>query len=118
MKKPLVLLLSFISFILFSTIAKGQFGTLASAVWITDCNQSNFLNTSGTAANQFGPNAFDNANLGVYTQNSNNLILRGAGVKTSKTPGTANVCSVRMHYRVYLQSSAPGHFNDIDLPLL
>jgi hypothetical protein len=57
-------------------------------------------------------------NLGVYTQNSNNLILRGAGVKTSKTPGAANVCSVRMHYRVYLQSSAPGAFNDIDLPLI
>src|SRR6187399_39264 len=117
MKKPLALLLSFISFILFSTIAKGQsFGTIASAVWITNCNQSNFLNTSGNPANQFGPSAFDNANLGVYTQNSNNLILRGAGVKTSKTPG-ANVCSVRMHYRVYLQSSAPGAFNDIDLPL-
>ena len=117
MKKPLVLLLSFISCILFSTIANGQFGTFASAVWITDCNQSNFFNTSGTVANQFGPNAFDNANLGVYTQNSNNLILKGAGVKTSKTPGAANVCSVRMHYRVYLQSSAPGAFNDIDLPL-
>ncbi|HMK18066.1 MAG TPA: hypothetical protein VK492_07705, partial [Chitinophagaceae bacterium] len=118
MKKPLVLLLCFISIILFSTIAKGQsFGTFASAVWITDCNQSNFLNTSGTAANQFGPNAFDNTNLGVYTQNSNNLILRGAGVKTSKTPGAANVCSVRMHYRVYLQSNAPGAFTDIDLPL-
>src|SRR6478752_5845992 len=93
MKKPLALLLSFISIFLFSTIAKAQsFGTFASAVWITDCNQSNFLNTSGTAANQFGPSAFDNANLGVYTQNSNNLILRGAGVKTSKTPGTANIC--------------------------
>src|SRR6188768_2743964 len=117
MKKPLALLLSFISFILFSTIAKGQFGTFASAVWITDCNQSNFFNTSGAVANQFGPNAFGNANLGVYTQNSNNLILRGAGVKTSKTTGTVNVCSVRMHYRVYLQSGAPGAFNDIDLSL-
>src|SRR5436190_6871702 len=117
MKKPLALLLSFISCILFSTIAQGQFGTLASAVWITDCNQSNFFNTSGTMANQFGPNAFDNTNLGVYTQNSNNLILRGAGVKTSKTPATGNVCSVRMHYRVYLQSATPGPFNDIDLPL-
>src|SRR6187399_2110335 len=117
MKKPLALLLSFISFILFSTIAKGQFGTIASAVWINDCNQSNFFNTSGTAANQFGPsgNAFNNANLGVYTQNSNNLILRGAGIKTSKTTGTGNVCSVRMHYRVYLQSGTPGAFNDIDL---
>lgn len=119
MKKPLALLLSFISCILFSTIAQGQFGTFASAVWITDCNQSNFFNTSGTVANQFGPsaNGFNNANLGTYTQNSNNLILRGGAVKTSKTPGTGNVCNVRMHYRVYLQSGAPGIFNDIDLPL-
>src|SRR4026207_1640871 len=103
--------------LLFCSYTQAQsFGTLASAVWITDCNQSNFFNTSGAVANQFGPNAFGNANLGVYTQNSNNFILRGAGIKTSKTPGTANVCSVRMHYRVYLQSGTPGAFNDIDLP--
>jgi large repetitive protein len=119
MKKPLAVLLCFISISLFSTIANGQFGTFASAVWISDCSQSNFFNTTGTAPNLFGPsgNVFSNSNLGVHTQNSGTLILRGAGVKTSKTPGTANVCSVRMHYRIYLQSGAPGAFNIIDLPL-
>jgi large repetitive protein len=67
----------------------------------------------------FGPagNSFSGANLGVHTQNAGTLILRGAGVKTFKTPGAANVCSVRMHYRVYLQSGTPGAFNTIDLPL-
>ena len=120
MKKPLAVLLCFISMSLFSTVALGQsFGTFASAVWISDCNQSNFFNTTGAPANLFGTpgNVFSNANLGVHTQNSGTLILRGAGVKTSKTPGAANVCSVRMNYRIYLQSGAPGGFNTIDLPL-
>lgn len=120
MKKPLAVLLCFISISLFSTIASGQsFGTFASAVWISDCNQSNFFNTTGAAADLFGPsgNVFSNANLGVHTQNSGTLILRGAGVKTSKTPGAANVCSVRMNYRIYLQSGAPGAFSIIDLPV-
>ena len=120
MKKPLAVLLCFISITLLSTIARGQsFGTFASAVWISDCNQSNFYNTTGAPADLFGPsgNVFSNANLGVHTQNSGTLILRGAAVKTSKTPGAANVCSVRMHYRIYLQSGAPGGFNIIDLPL-
>ncbi|HEV8270790.1 MAG TPA: hypothetical protein VGQ04_05750, partial [Chitinophagaceae bacterium] len=120
MKKPLFVLLSFINILLFSNLASGQaFGTFASGVWISDCNQSNFFNTSGAAANLFGPagNVFTNANLGVHTQNSGTLILRGAGVKTNKTPGTANVCSARLHYRIYLQSGTPGAFNIIDLPL-
>jgi large repetitive protein len=119
--KPIVRLLPVIAIILFATIARAQsFGTFASAVWLSDCNQSNFFNTSGTGANLIGPagNVFDNANLGVHTQNSGTLILRGGEVKTFKTPGVANVCSVRMNYRIYLQSGVPGAFNIIDLPFL
>ena len=120
MKKPPLFLLCFINILFLSNIVSGQsFGTFASAVWLSDCNQSNFFNTSGAPANEFGPpgNVFSDASLGVHTQNSGTLILRGAGVKTNKTPGAANVCSVRLHYRTYLQSSAPGAFNTIDLPL-
>jgi len=117
MKKPLTVLFCLFNTLFFSAISFGQFGTKASAVWISDCNQSNFFNTTGTGADLFGPaaNTFNNASLGVYTQNSGTFILRGGGVKTSKSL-TANVCSARMHYRVYLQSSAPGSFNTIDLP--
>ena len=107
--------------LLFCNYTQAQtFGTFASAVWLTDCNQSNFFNTSGTGPNLIGPagNVFDNANLGAYTQNSATLILRGAEVKTFKTVGVANVCSVRMYYRVYLQSGTPGAFNSIDIPFL
>jgi gliding motility-associated-like protein len=96
------------------------FGTTSSAVWITDCNQSNFFNTSGAGPNLIGPagNVFDAANLGAHTQNSGTLILRGVEVRTFKNPGVANVCAVRMHYRVYLQSAIPGAFTTIDLPFL
>jgi gliding motility-associated-like protein len=121
MKKPLAASLWVISIALFTSTAQAQsFGTFSSAVWISDCNQSNFFNTSGTGGDLLGPsgNTFDNSNLGVHTQNSGTLILRGAGIKTSKTPGVANVCSVRVYYRVYLQSGSPGAFNMIDLPLL
>ncbi len=96
------------------------YGTTASAVWLSDCNQSNFFNTTGTSPDLIGPagNVFNNANLGAHTQNSGTLILRGAEVRTFKNPGVANVCSVRMYYRVYLQTGAPGAFNSIDLPLI
>ncbi|TMI93075.1 MAG: gliding motility-associated C-terminal domain-containing protein [Bacteroidetes bacterium] len=107
--------------ILFCNYTQAQsFGTTASAVWISDCNQSNFFNTSGNVADLIGPtgNVFDNNNFGVHTQNSGTLILRGAQVKTFKNPASSNVCSVRMFYRVYLQSGVPGAFNSIDLPFL
>ncbi len=109
----LLLLLSFFS--------KAQsFGSFASAVWITDCNQSNFYNTSGAGANLIGPvsNVFTNANLGVHTQNAGTLILRGAEVRTFKNPASSNVCSVRLNYRVYPIGSPSGTFNVIDLPFI
>ena len=106
--------------IFLSITTKAQpFGDLSSAVWLTGCSQSDYYNTSGSGANVIGPagNVFTNANLGAYTQNSGGLILRGGEVRTFKTPGVANVCGVRMYYRVYLQSGVPGAFNAIDLPL-
>jgi len=107
--------------LLFCNYTQAQsFGTTASAVWVSDCNQSNFFNTSGSAADLIGPagNTFSNNNFGVHTQNSGTLILRGAQVKTFKNPASSNVCSVRMFYRVYLQSAVPGSFTSIDLPFV
>ena len=97
-----------------------SFGPFASAVWVTDCNQSNFYNTSGNAVDLIGPvsNNFNNANLGIHTQNSSTLLLRGAQVKTFKNPLPANVCSARMFYRVYLQTGTPGAFTSFNLPFL
>src|SRR5688572_27950277 len=117
----LSILLTFLCSAFFSIRTQGQtFGTVASAVLLTDCNQSDFFNTSGSGADLIGPpgNIFANANLGVHTQNSETLILRGAEVRTFKSPGVANVCNVRLFYRIYLQSAVPGAFNSMDLPLL
>ena len=119
--KTLSVIFPFLCAVFFSIKSQGQtLGTAASAVWLTDCNQSNFFNTSGSAADLPGPagNIFTNANLGAHTQNSGSLILRGAEVRTFKNVGVANVCSVRMYYRIYQQSAVPGAFNNIDLPLL
>ena len=89
------------------------FGISSSAVWISDCNQNNYFNTSGL----IGPagNVFTNTDLGSHTQNSQTLILRGGEVRSFKTPGVANVCSAHMYYRIYPQSGTPGSFNSIDL---
>src|SRR5918993_459035 len=107
--------------VLFCNYVNAQsFGTVASAIWISDCNQNNYYNTSGSAANLIGPaaNVFDNMNLGAHTQNSGTLILRGAQVKTFKNPASSNVCSVRMFYRVYPQSGIGGAFSSVDLPFM
>ena len=118
-KNPLILIGVLLLFFSCNYTYAQTFGTNSSAVWLSDCTQSNFFNTSGSNPNLIGPagNVFNNANLGTHTQNSGTLILRGAEVRTFKNPGVANVCSVRMYYRVYLQSAAPGAFNSIDLPL-
>ncbi|MBO9684080.1 MAG: hypothetical protein J7502_15680, partial [Flavisolibacter sp.] len=89
----------------FSSFAQAQsFGISASAVWISDCNQDNYFNTTGS----IGPagNVFTNASLGTHTQNSHTLILRGGEVRTFKTVGSSNVCSARMYYRIYPQSGS------------
>ena len=95
-------------------IVKAQPSATASALWITDCSQSRFLNINGS----IGSTNFNNANLGVYTQNSGNLILSGAQVNTSHNPSTSNVCLAHLYYNVHLQSSPAGAFTSVDLPLL
>jgi hypothetical protein len=82
-------------------LANAQPSATASAVWITDCSQSSFLNATGS----IGSSNFNNANLGVYTQNSGSLKLSGAQVNTSHDPSTSNVCLAHLYYNVHLQSS-------------
>jgi gliding motility-associated-like protein len=98
---------------LICNLAKAQPSATASAISVTDCSQSSFLNTTGS----IGSSNFNNANLGVYTQNSGNLILSGAQVNTSHDPLTSNVCGVHLYYNVHLQSSPAGAFTSVVLPL-
>ncbi len=113
-----VLAFLFAAFFYKSSLAQ-NFGVNASAVWISNCEQNDFFNTSGDATHLIGPaaNDFNGTNLGAYTQNSGTLIIRGGEVKTFKTPGVANVCGARMYYRIYPQSGVAGAFNSIDLPV-
>jgi len=114
--KPISLasVITFIITLFISPFIQAQsFGISASAVWISDCNQDNYFNSTGA----IGPvgNVFTAANLGTHTQNSQTLILRGGEVRTFKTVGSSNVCSAKMYYRIYLQSGSPGSFNAVDL---
>jgi large repetitive protein len=114
--KPISLssVITFIITLFFSPFIQAQsFGISASAVWISDCNQDNYFNTTGS----IGPvgNVFTTANLGTHTQNSQTLIFRGGEVRTFKTVGSSNVCSAKIYYRIYPQSGSPGSFNAIDL---
>ncbi|HEY1871921.1 MAG TPA: hypothetical protein VGG71_12735, partial [Chitinophagaceae bacterium] len=75
MTKPLTVVLYFINVAFFAINAKAQsIGTSASAVWLSNCSQSNYYNTSGA----IGPPAnIFTTNLGVYTQNSGTFTLKG-----------------------------------------
>lgn len=114
---PLGLLILLVLF--FSPVAAQNFGSYASAVWLTTCNENNFFNTSNsrTPADAIGPaaNVFTGAHFGIHTQNSGSLILRGGEVKTFKTT-SGNVCRVNLLYRVYPETGTPGTFTSIELP--
>ena len=100
--------------LLFSLSVSAQnFGSNSSAVWISDCNQSGYWNTNGA----IGANGFSNADLGSHNQNSGSLVLRGAEVRSFKTPGVANVCAARLYYRIYPAAGVPGSFSAMDLNL-
>jgi len=92
-------------------------GSFASAVWLNNCSTNNFFNTVGSGTSIIGPvqNIFMNNDFGTYISNSGTFKLRGGEVKTFKT-ATANVCSARLHYRIYPLSGTPGTFTVIDLP--
>lgn len=96
------------------------FGTVASAVMIDNCSTvapGEFYNTTaGLETIGAATNVFPNSNLGTYVQNSGNLVLAGAELRTFKTP-TSNVCSANLYYRIYEASSTPTAFVTVPLAL-
>lgn len=96
-----------------------SFGSYASAVWLNNCQTSNFFNTLGSGASIIGPaqNIFPNTDFGTFVSYSNTFKLRGAELKTFKI-ATANVCSARLNYRIYPASGTPGAFAVMNLPFL
>jgi gliding motility-associated-like protein len=113
------LLLAFVCLLVsFTKLQAQSFEALSSAVWLNDCSQNNFFNTTGSGAQLIGPasNVFDNSNIGVFTQNSGSLTIGGAEIRTHHE-ALAGVCTAKLLYRVYLQSATPGAFTTIDIPL-
>ncbi|MCF6130284.1 fibronectin type III domain-containing protein [Flavobacterium sp. AS60] len=94
-----------------------SFGSFASAVWLTNCEDNNFFNTVGSGTSIIGPaeNVFPDTDFGTYISNSGTFKLRGGEVKTFKS-ATANVCSARLNYRIYPQGGTPGTFTVLNLP--
>ena len=94
-----------------------SFGSFASAVWLTNCEDNNFFNTVGSGTSIIGPveNVFPDTDFGTYISNSNTFKLRGAEVKTFKSVN-ANVCSAQLNYRIYPQAGTPGAFTILNLP--
>lgn len=106
-------------FILFSlNIYAQNFGEFASAVFVGECYSETFYNTSGSGANCINPSCgvlFNGYNFGSYIQNSGELYIRGAEIKTWKNAG-GNVCGATLHYRVYPAGSPSGAFSSFNIP--
>ena len=101
-------------------ITSCTFNAFATAVYIDNCETTNpgeFFNITGSGADLIAPaaNVYTNNDFGTYVQNSGNLILKGAELKSFKT-ATSNVCGANMFYRVYEASATPGAFTAIALP--
>ena len=95
------------------------FNAYATALWIDTCEtpgDGEFFNVTGSGVDLIGnpDQVFPNADLGVFQQNSNALILRGAEVKTFKS-NNSDVCGTKLYYRIYEQTATPGTF--VEFPL-
>jgi len=109
--------ITFVIAFLYCTFSQAQtIGISSSAVWISDCTEDNYFNTSGLIAP--AGNVFSNNNFGTHTRYSGSLVLRGAEVRTFKTSDPSNVCSAHLYYRIYPQAGVPGTFSSINLSLV
>ncbi|MFK7784512.1 MAG: hypothetical protein AB8B56_05345 [Crocinitomicaceae bacterium] len=112
-------LTSLLPFLLFSLTGLSQnFGEFASAVFVSECSAESFYNTSGSGSNCINPSCgvlFDGHNFGSFIQNSGDLYIGGAEIKTWKNFG-GNVCGATLHYRVYPAGSPSGTFSTFNIP--
>jgi hypothetical protein len=95
-----------------------NFGEFASAVFVGECGAEQFYNTSGSGTNCINPSCgvvFDGHNFGSFIQNSGDLYIGGAEIKTWKNGG-GNVCGATLNYRVYPTGSPSGGFSNFNLP--
>lgn len=103
----------------FTTISVfAQFGPFASAVHLSKDGGTNkaFYNTYKLVGdiNAIGLSNFD-GDLGTYNQQSGQLLLIGAEVKTFRG-NNDNVCGAKMYYRIYPVGNPAGSFTLMNLP--
>lgn len=117
--KPIFLsgVITFVCSFLCSVTTNAQFGTSASAVFISNNDPGVYYNVSGSGAGLIGSagDVFDNTNFGVHAQNAGTLVFRGGEVRTNKAPG-AHVCGATLYYRIYTQGGTPGVFSTFNFP--
>jgi len=94
--------------LLFFASAHAQFGLFASAAYIYNGTSSSFYNNTAPGLGQdIGLLGFQGTDFGVFEQNSGNLKLIGAEIKTFK--GVAdNVCSGTLYFTVYISGARPA----------
>lgn len=104
MKKNIVIAI----LVLFScTNIFAQFGLYASAAYINASGSNTFYNNTTPGLGQnIGTATFQGSDLGAFEQNSGNLKLVGAEIKTYKG-GSDNVCSGKLYFTVYVTGSRP-----------
>jgi Secretion system C-terminal sorting domain len=85
-----------------------QFGLYASAAFMNISGSNSFYNNTMPGLGQnIGIATFQGTNFGAFEQNSGNLKLIGAEIKTFKG-GSDNVCSGTLNYTVYITGSRPA----------
>ena len=102
--------------LLYNIFSFGQnFGSFATGIKVKN---TIYNTTASGSGNQINPNLgaqfFDGANLGTFGQNSTCAKITGAEVKTFKNTN-ANVCGVKLNWRVYPVGAPSGGYNMIDL---
>lgn len=117
--KPLLVIrfLLFIFIFFLGSEAKADFGIWASAVYLDINGSPAFYNTQkNSTLGNIGAASFS-SNLGVFGQNSGNLILEGAELRTFKSPSN-NICGGYLYYTVYPATARPAspEFSSIYLP--
>jgi hypothetical protein len=97
------------------------FSDFASAIYIKNCTDTRFYNTTGSGVNCINPTCAttlaSGSTFGTFNQNSDGFGIRGGEIKTSQVAG-GNAASARLYYTVYLMGFRPGSpvFSSFNLP--
>ncbi|UEG51192.1 hypothetical protein LK994_06855 [Ferruginibacter lapsinanis] len=99
--------LLFITHLLFSVSLLADFNIAASAVYLDINGTSSFYNTQKSSSlSGIGTNNL-NAQLGVFGNNSGNLKLIGAEIRTIKN-NTGSICGGNLYYSIYPEGDRPA----------